>query len=88
MLEERCVAEASIGIIGMPIEASGMKEASQEGYKLRKAANKDSALRKSETCCEWKSFLKSISVRASQKEQAEREEVMGGDRESVVVEAK
>ena len=52
MLEERCVAEASIRIIGMPIEASGMEEASQEGYKLRKAANKDSALRKSETCCE------------------------------------
>ena len=71
-------------MIGMAIEAPGTDEASQEGYELRRAASKDRALRKSETCCEWKSFLKSISVRASQKEQAERKEVMGGDRERLM----
>lgn len=32
----------------------------------------------SETCCEWKT-----SQKVSQKEQAEKEEVMGGDRERV-----
>ena len=79
MLEKRCVAEESIEIIGMPTEAPGTEEASQEGYKLRRAANKDSALRKTETCCEWKT-----SRKVSQKEQAEREEVMGGDRERVI----
>lgn len=72
------MAKESIGIIGLPTEAPGTEEASQEGYKLRRAANKDSALRKSETCCEWKT-----SQKVSQKEQAEKEEVMGGDRERV-----
>ena len=40
MLEKRCVAEESIEIIGMPTEAPGTEEASQEGYKLRRAAHK------------------------------------------------
>lgn len=68
MLEERCVAEESIRILGMPSKAPGTDGASQEGYKLRRAVSKDRALRKSETCCEWKSLLKSISIRASLKE--------------------
>ena len=72
MLEKRCVAEESIEIIGMPTEAPGTEEASQEGYKLRRAANKDSALRKTETCCEWKT-----SRKVSQKEHLRKSKQKG-----------
>ena len=44
VLEDGPVIDESIGIMGMPLEAPGMGEASQEENKVRRAAAKDSVL--------------------------------------------